>query len=125
MQQCMDLLKAVGGCVVNIGDIQVQCGVEGFSMYVAAKSALMSITKSASVEMAPFVRVNALSPGTMPWPENDGLYSPVEKEAILSRSPLKRLGEWSDLVHPLAFIQSATFVTGVCLPIDGGGSAVL
>ena len=120
VQQCLELLKKAGGSVVNIADIQATAGVANFSAYVAGKAALVSITKSMAVELAPIVRVNAVLPGSFTWPETDEAYSPEAKAAIEAAIPAGEIGRWSDIVRTVAYLESARYVTGACVPVDGG-----
>jgi pteridine reductase len=121
-QQCEDLLTKAGGCIVNIADAQVKSGLPGFSAYLAAKAGLVSITKSLALELAPRIRVNAVLPGSLPWPE-DETYGDSEIEAMTSQIPMKRTGDWGDIVGAVEYLASAPYVTGACLNVDGGRSA--
>jgi len=123
LQQLGSLLRRSFGCVVTIADVQAQRGVADFSAYVAAKAAVVSLTKSAAVEFAPLVRVNAILPGSLPWPDGDNEYDEAAKSCIIAKIPMGRIGAWSDVVHAVQFLQTAPYITGVCLPVDGGRSA--
>lgn len=120
VQQCLELLKKAGGSVVNIADIQATAGVANFSAYVAAKAGLISITKSMAVELAPHVRVNTVLPGSFTWPETNDAFSPEAKAAIEAAIPAGEIGRWCDIVRKVAYLESARFVTGACVPVDGG-----
>lgn len=119
-QQCLDLLTAAGGSIVNIADAQVQSGLPGFSAYLAAKSGLVSITKSLALELAPKIRVNAILPGSLPWPED--VYSEADVSTMTSQIPLRRTGEWSDVVGAVEYLAAAPYATGTCMTVDGGRS---
>lgn len=125
IQQCLPLLEKVNGCVVNISDVQATGGVPNFSAYAAAKAGLISITKSMAIELAPNVRVNAVLPGTLEWPVAEEIYSQKERAEVIANTPLARNGKWDDVVEAVSYLESAKFVTGVCLPIDGGRSAMI
>lgn len=124
IQQCQPLLAAAGGCVVNIADAQVDRGMPQFSAYGAAKAALVSITKSLAVELAPAIRVNAVLPGSLQWPDGEDEYPLTVREKIISQIPLGRVGEWAEVVHAVDYLQTGSFLNGVCLPVDGGRTAV-
>jgi pteridine reductase len=124
IQQLLPMLQKASGCVVNIADAQATAGVAHFSAYAAAKSALISITKSLAVELAPQVRVNAVLPGTLEWPVDEATYSPEDRAATVARTPLRRIGEWTDVVGAVDYLAQAQFVTGACLRVDGGRSVV-
>ncbi len=125
IQQCLPMLQKAGGCVVNIGDAQAAGGVPFFSAYAAAKAGLVSITKSLALELAPAIRVNAVLPGTLQWPVSEAEYSADDRAEIVRKTPLGRIGEWSDVVTAVDYLASASFVTGTCLAVDGGRSAVV
>ena len=121
-QQCQDLLTNANGSIINISDAQVNSGLPGFSAYLAAKAGLVSITKSLALELAPKIRVNAILPGSLPWPD-DATYDDAEIKSMTSQIPMQRIGTWGDVVGAVEYLQSATYVTGSCLPIDGGRAA--
>jgi pteridine reductase len=98
----------------NIADIQATAGVSHLSAYIAAKAALISITKSMAVELAPHVRVNAVLPGSFTWPETEA------KAPIEAAIPLGDIGRWSDIVQTVSYLESARYMTGACVPVDGG-----
>lgn len=124
VQQCLPLLQNASGCVVNIADAQAVAGVPFFSAYTAAKAALISITKSLAVELAPQVRVNAVLPGTLLWPVDEATYTQDDRAATIARTPLQRIGEWGDVVGAVDYLAGAQFVTGACVRVDGGRSIV-
>ena len=72
-QTLLPFLKKEGGCVINISDTLAPSGIKNFSLYSGAKSALEGITKSLAKELAPEIRVNAISPGAILWPEDEDL----------------------------------------------------
>ncbi len=79
------------------------------------------LTKSLAREMGPQVRVNAIAPGPVMWPE-DGMDSHL-KEAIIDKTALKRAGSTGDVVRAALFFASeAPYVTGQILAVDGGRS---
>lgn len=121
-QQLHGLLKSNKGNIINIGDSQVESGLPEFSAYLAAKAALVSITKSIALEWAPDVRVNAVMPGTMPWPNKT--FSVQEQSEMTNRIPLQRVGDWTDIVQAVRFLNEAKYVTGTCFHVDGGRSAI-
>lgn len=123
IQQCLPQLVKAKGCVVNIADAQALAGVPHFAAYAAAKAGLISITKSLAVELAPAVRVNAVLPGTLNWPVDPSIYPDEDKASIAAQVPLQRTGTWSDVVQAVDYLAGAPFVTGACLPVDGGRTA--
>ncbi|MBK4735887.1 SDR family oxidoreductase [Noviherbaspirillum pedocola] len=123
IQQCLSLLRAAQGSVVNIADAQATGGVAEFAPYVATKAGLISITKTLAIELAPQVRINAVLPGTLPWPENPSIYSHAAKEKTLAEIPMATAGSWHAVVQAVSYLDAAKYVTGICMPVDGGRSA--
>ncbi len=114
-------LKKVRGCIVNIVDVHGLRPMKGHIIYSIAKSSLNMLTMSLARELAPEVRCNAVSPGTVLWPEK----TPIEavRKEILSRTALGRTGTVKDIADAVAFLVfNADYVTGQCLAIDGGRS---
>jgi pteridine reductase len=81
------------------------------------------LTRSLALELAPAVRVNAVAPGTIAWPE-DGQFEPAERERIVAATPLARTGVPEDIAQAVLYLCTAPFVTGHMLVVDGGCSAV-
>ena len=116
-------LKSVNGCVVNITDSLVKNGIEQFSLYSGAKAALEGITKSLAKELAPDVRVNAIAPGAILWPDDKDL-SDSEKESILKKVAMERIGKPEDVASMAKFLltDESSFITGQIIGVDGGKS---
>jgi pteridine reductase len=107
------------GCIVNIVDIHAERGLPGHSVYSIAKAGLVAMTKILAKELAPAIRVNAVAPGAILWPEN-GL-SEQDKSEILQRIPLARIGSPEDIAKAaLYLVKDANYVTGQILTVDGG-----
>lgn len=124
VQAALPLLRSVGGCVVNMVDIHAERPMPKHPIYSAAKSGLLAMTRSLAVELAPMVRVNAVAPGAILWPEHEA--SQTTQEALLARVPLQRLGSPEDIAKAVLFLaQDAPYVTGQVLAVDGGRSAVI
>ena len=82
-----------------------------------------AFTKALARDLGPEVRVNAISPGAILWPENDT--DEVAQQRIVSRTPLKRVGSPEEVAAAVRFLVSdAAFVSGQVLRIDGGRSVV-
>lgn len=108
------------GCIINLVDIYAERPMRNHSIYCMAKSALRSMTLSLARELAPDVRVNAIAPGAILWPENE---DPTRQEKILAQTPLERAGSVDDLIGALLFLAcDAPFITGQILTVDGGRS---
>jgi NAD(P)-dependent dehydrogenase (short-subunit alcohol dehydrogenase family) len=84
------------------------------------KGGLNSVVKSLAIEYAPRgVRVNAVAPGIIKTP----MHGPEKHEALAKFHPLGRMGEISDIVDAVLYLESAGFVTGEILHVDGGQNA--
>lgn len=120
-QAAAPYLREQGGAIVNIVDIYAQRPLVGYPIYSAAKGALVILSKALALELGPRVRVNAVAPGAILWPE-DQPPDEVEKQATLASIPLGRTGsveEVAGAVHYLLGADSA-YITGAVLNIDGG-----
>lgn len=111
---------AGGGCVVNITDIHADRPLKGYPLYCAAKAGLLGLTRALALELAPAVRVNAVAPGAVDWPE-DGSFPPAERTAIVARTLLKHVGAPADVARAVRFLVfDAPYVTGQVINVDGG-----
>ena len=115
------LLEDSKGCVINISDSEVDSGIPEYSLYTAAKAALESLTKSLAKELAPNVRINAIAPGIILWPE-DGALDEEKKAEIVNKTALGREGEPDDIASATYLLYKSTYMTGQVLKIDGGRS---
>ena len=115
------LLEDSRGCVINISDSEVSLGISEYSLYAAAKAALESLTKSLAKELAPYVRINAIAPGIILWPEEGGL-DEEKKAEIVNKTILGRAGEPDDIASAAYLLYRSTYMTGQVLKIDGGRS---
>ncbi len=113
-------LEKTRGCIINITDIHGSRPLLQHSMYSVAKSGLNMLTRCLARELAPDVRVNAVSPGAILWPAG---MDEETKDSILATVPLQRLGDPADIAKAVHFlIAEADYVTGQILPVDGGRS---
>ncbi|MCK5644727.1 MAG: pteridine reductase [Gammaproteobacteria bacterium] len=113
-------LKKTSGCIINIVDIHAERPLKTFPIYSMAKAGLVMMTKSLAGELGPEVRVNAVAPGAILWPEN---LDEVAKQRIVSRTFLKRQGNPNDVSKTILFlIKDADYVTGQIIAVDGGRS---
>ena len=118
-QAAAPYLKQQHGCIVNIVDIHADRPLKNHTVYCIAKAGLVMLTKSLARELAPEVRVNAIAPGAILWPEND--IDDVTKKRIVSGTVLKRQGSADDIATSVRFlIKEANYITGQVLAVDGG-----
>ncbi len=116
-------LTKTKGCIVNITDMHVERPKKGYIVYSVAKAGLVTLTKSLAHEMAPDVRVNAVAPGPVMWPEDNPQFDEVYRKRVISQTLLKRIGEGDDVAKAVRFlIQDAPFMTGQVIAVDGGRS---
>jgi pteridine reductase len=114
-------LRLHEGLILNMVDIHGSRPLKRHPVYSAAKAGLIMLTRSLARELAPQVRVNAIAPGPVMWPE--GGIDPDLKKKILDRTALRRPGSAEDIARAaLFFAAEAPYVTGQVLAIDGGRS---
>ena len=114
-------LRRRHGCIVNIADIHAERPMHGHLLYSVAKAGLVALTRGLAQEMAPQVRVNAIAPGVIIWPEGEAWLDEEQRRKIVAHTLLKREGEPDDIARAVAFlIQDAPYITGQVIHIDGG-----
>jgi len=112
-------LRRRKGLILNIADIHALRPLGRHAVYCAAKAALVMLTQSLARELGPEIRVNAIAPGPVMWPEN-GVDEEL-RQRIVARTALKRSGSAEDVARAaIFFASSAPFVTGQVLAVDGG-----
>jgi pteridine reductase len=112
-------LAASAGAIVNLVDIHAEKPLRGHTVYVMAKAALAAMTESLALELAPHVRVNAVAPGAVLWPEQGK--SEAAKAALLASVPLARMGEPEDVAEAVRWLLlDARYTTGQVIRVDGG-----
>ncbi|MBX2869676.1 MAG: pteridine reductase [Acidiferrobacterales bacterium] len=118
-QAAAPFLRKNAGSIVNITDIYADRPIEDHPIYNASKAGLVSLTKSLARDLGPQIRVNAVAPGAIMWPEQG--VDELAKQRMISRTPLKQMGEPMDIARAVCYlIRDAGFVTGQILNIDGG-----
>ena len=120
------MTQSKAGKIINIGSMYSYFGSALIPSYSAAKGAIVQLTKSMAIELAPYnIQVNAIAPG---WFETDmtlAVRSPEMKEMndeIIARTPAGRWGLPDELIGTAVFLasQASNFVTGALIPVDGG-----
>ncbi len=118
-------LRARRGAIVNITDVHAERPLAGYPLYSAAKGALLTLTRALAQELGPEVRVNAVAPGAILWPD-DGQFPTPERAAIVAHTLLKREGSPEDIARTVRFLLTdAPYVTGQVINVDGGRTAHL
>ena len=114
-------LRRSQGAIVNITDIHAERPLKHYLVYSTAKAALSGLTRALARELAPEVRVKAVAPGPILWPEADDSFDEVSRQRIISHTPLKREGEPDDVARAVHFLLAeAPYVTGETIAVDGG-----
>lgn len=120
-QAAAPALKASRGAIINIVDIHGMRPLLDHMVYSTAKAGLIMLTRALARELAPEVRVNAVAPGAVLWPEAG--MDEQRKERILEQTPLHRQGSPADIARAVLFFAAESpFVTGQILAVDGGRS---
>lgn len=112
-------LKAARGAIVNLTDIYAERPLRDHVVYCMSKAALLAATRALAVELAPDVRVNAVAPGAILWPEEGK--PEAAKAALLARTPLGRIGTEDEIADAVLWLlQGAGYTTGQVVRVDGG-----
>ena len=121
------MLKQESGCIINISSMAAQYGIPKVIAYSASKTAIDGMTRAMAVELSPKgIRVNAIAPGfiysdmTAKALDSD----PERKAKVFGRTPMGIMGQATDIGEAAYFLasDSAKYITGVILPVDGGNS---
>jgi pteridine reductase len=124
-QAAAPALKKTQGAIVNITDIHAERPLKNYVAYSIAKAGLVGLTRSLARELAPEVRVNAVAPGPILWPDDEE-FDELSRQRIISHTPLKREGTPEDIAKAVHFLLSeATYVTGETINVDGGRHVAL
>ncbi len=121
-------LQKTQGSIINILDIHADGKpFQNYPIYNMAKSAGQMMVQSLALELAPYVRVNGVSPGANIFPESDSdqALSPTLQRQISKTIPLSRIGTPNDIAKAVLYLLQADYVTGQIIAIDGGRSLTL
>jgi pteridine reductase len=109
-----------GGCIINFGDWAIARPYLNYAAYFVSKGAIPTLTRTFAVELGtrnPRVRVNCILPGPVMLPPD---LPAAERKQAIEATLVKREGTPQDVAKAVLFLVESEFVTGVCLPVDGG-----
>ncbi|HYV39019.1 MAG TPA: SDR family oxidoreductase [Gemmataceae bacterium] len=109
-----------GGCIVNFADWAIERPYLHYAAYFPSKGAIPTLTRTFAVELAsrnPRVRVNCILPGPVMLPPD---LPEAERRQAIAGTLVKREGTPQHIANAVLFLVENDFVTGVCLPVDGG-----
>jgi len=120
-QAAAPALRTARGLIINMVDIHGSRPLREHPVYSAAKAGLVMLTRSLARELGPEIRVNAIAPGPVLWPERD--LDEQLKAEIIGKTALKRPGSPEDIARTAYFFAAeAPYVTGQVIAVDGGRS---
>jgi len=112
-------LRATRGAIVNLSDVYARAPRADLAAYATSKGALEAATRALAVAMAPEVRVNAVAPGAILWPD-EGIDSALQ-DRLLAMTPLGRTGTPEEIAAAVLWLlRDATYTSGTVLSVDGG-----
>ncbi len=111
-------MRAQGyGCIVAIADVAALRPWRGYLAYNVAKAGVAALVQTLAKELAPAVRVNAVAPGPVWFPED---FAAEQRQREIERTLLRREGRPENVADAVLFLARNDYVTGVILPVDGG-----
>jgi pteridine reductase len=122
-KEAAPFLKKSNGSIINITDAHITNPKENYIIYSVTKSGLTTLTKSLAQELGPEIRVNAVAPGPVLWPDNSNEFDAQYCKKVISQTMLKKIGEADDIAKAVEFLLlNAPFITNHILNVDGGRS---
>lgn len=119
-QMTAPFLKKQRGCIINVTDIHAEKPLKNYAVYCLTKAGLSMLTKVLAKELAPEIRVNAVAPGAVCWPEGVNELTDEMKHKIVEQTLLKRAGTAQDIAKAVKFFIDNDYITGQSLAVDGG-----
>jgi len=119
---CFETLKHNKGNIINLTDIHAKSPLRDYGIYCMTKASLEFQTKHLAKTFAPSVRVNAIAPGAILWPEAENELDETIKEKLILETPLKMIGGVEPITQAALHFINNIFLTGVSLQVDGGRS---
>lgn len=121
------MMRTGGGCIVNIASAAGLVPIGGRPAYNASKAAVIALTKSLALDLAPKIRANCICPGAVETPLlMEAIRTSSDPDAalnhVIDRYPLKRISQPCEIAQAALFLASreAAYITGTALPVDGG-----
>ena len=108
------------GSIINIIDIHSERPLKKHAIYNISKAGLKMLTQTLAKELAPRIRVNGVSPGSILWPQDSAEISEGDKSLMLERIALHRQGSPQDIADTVLFLANSNYITGQIINIDGG-----
>ena len=108
------------GSIINIIDIHSERPLKKHAIYNISKAGLKMLTQTLAKELAPRIRVNGVSPGSILWPQDSAEISEDDKNLMLGRIALHRQGSPQDIADTVLFLANSNYITGQIINIDGG-----
>jgi len=108
------------GSIINIIDIHSERPLKKHAIYNISKAGLKMLTQTLAKELAPRIRVNGVSPGSILWPQDSAEISEEDKNLMLERIALHRQGSPQDIADTVLFLANSNYITGQIINIDGG-----
>ena len=122
-KEASPFLKKSNGSIINITDSHITNPKKNYIIYSIAKSGLNTLTKSLAQELGPEIRVNAIAPGPVLWPDKSNEFDALYRKKVISQTMLKKVGGADDIAKAVEFLLlNAPFITSQILNIDGGRS---
>ena len=108
------------GSIINIIDIHSERPLKKHAIYNISKAGLKMLTQTLAKELAPRIRVNGVSPGSILWPQDSAEISEDDKNLMLERIAMQRQGSPQDIADTVLFLANSNYITGQIINIDGG-----
>lgn len=117
------MIKSKYGSIINISSMAGEMATPNMSVYGSSKAAINQLTKYMAVDLGPIIRVNAIAPGAIRTAALESVLTPEIEKKMLAKTPLKTLGEASDIGMGILYFASpmSKWVSGQVLAINGGG----
>ncbi|MDB4964411.1 MAG: 3-oxoacyl-[acyl-carrier protein] reductase [Myxococcales bacterium] len=117
MRLMREAARAGVSAIVNLVDVAAWQPWASWSAYATSKAALLHLSRCLALELAPRTRVNCIAPGTVIFPDD---WDAARRALQLQKIPLQHEGSPADVARVARFLCENEFLTGVCMPVDGG-----